>query len=104
MPEKAVQFMLDPAAMRSLRIERDSVKAGEVFGDVRVGRQLCDHGKLLRRYEQSGSVPESIAAINALTVPDGDVPEAISHQDVSGRQVRQQARLITRARFRNAVR
>ncbi len=95
--------MLDPDSMQPLQVEREIVPAAEVFHDEQVLTILQEHRKTILHYEQNNDPPASVAAINALSVPDGYVPQELSSQDVAGKNIADQAELVLRADFVQAV-
>lgn len=103
MMQQTISRVLEPPTMYPLQIERETVEAGDVFHDQRVWKSLQEYSKTLHQYEKSGEIPDSVTEINCMAVPGGYVPEDLSHQDLTGRQVMQQAKLIAKAAFFNAV-
>lgn len=86
-----------------LRLERDHVAAEEAF----VSRRTCEALLAHRRRKLAATLPGGIAAaverINALAVPEGALPEDLTHQDLSGRQSLRQACRIRDAAFLRAI-
>jgi hypothetical protein len=103
MLEKVISEILEPSTMHPLRVERDIVDAGDVFHDERVWKSLREYSNTLRCYEEGGRLPSSVAEINKMTVPDGYIPDDVSHQDVTGTNLIKQVRLIEGASFLKAV-
>ncbi len=103
MLEEAIGEILDPSTVYPLQVERDTVYAREVFHDQRVWKSLQEYSKTVRRYEEEGTLPDSVAEINRMTVPDGYIPEELAHQDVTGIQLIEQARLIEDSPFLKAI-
>lgn len=103
MQENAISDILNPSNMYPLKTERETVSAGEVFHDKRVWKSLLERNRLLMQYEKKGELPASIAEINRMSVPDGYLPEELSHQDVTGEQIIRQAILIESAPFLKAI-
>ncbi len=95
--------ILDTSAMNVLKVERQSVAAAEVFPQRESWRSLQEYHNLLKGYEAVNELPRSIQQINTLTVADGYIPEELSHQDVTGRLIRKQARHILQAPFMKAI-
>jgi hypothetical protein len=95
--------ILDPCAMSILKVEQQYVKAEDVFHNKKSWKGLQDYHNLMKRYEQVNTIPRSIEQINAMTVKDGYIPEDLSHQDITGRGLRQQAKYIFSAPFFKAV-
>ena len=95
---------LPPQTMAPLHVECERVEAADVFPNPLTRRALLAHRRLARGVYAGGTLPPGVAAINRLEVPVGTVPEALSHQDVSARLSRRQARLIQQAAFFRAVR
>ena len=89
--------------MSILRVERQMVKAEDVFHNEKSWKGLQDYHNLMKRYEQANDIPRSIEQINAMTVKDGYIPEDLSHQEITGRGLRRQAKYIFRAPFLKAV-
>jgi len=96
-------MMLDPATMKPLYLEAQTVSAQSVFPDERVCLSLQQHGSTVKDYEASGGIPGSVSVINEMKVPDGYIPEELSHQNLTGRQIIRQARLICEAPFFKAI-
>ncbi len=103
MLEEAINAILEPSTMHPLRVEREKVDAGDVFHDQRVWKSLQEYSKTVRYYEEEGKLPASVTEINRMTVPDGYVPEDISHQDIAGTYLIKQVRLIEDAPFLKAI-
>jgi hypothetical protein len=103
MLEDATRRLLDPSTMHPLQVERETVDACEVFYDPRVWKSLQQYTKTLKLYEKAGELPDSIANINTMTVPDDYIHENLSHQDVTGRQIIEQGKLIANAEFFKAL-
>jgi hypothetical protein len=95
--------ILDSCAMSILKVERQHVKAEDVFHNKKSWKGLQDYHNLMKCYEQTNTIPRSIELINAMTVKDGYIPEDLSHQDITGKGLRQQAKYIFRAPFLKAV-
>jgi hypothetical protein len=95
--------ILDSGTMSILKVERQHVKAEDVFHNEKSWKGLQDYHNLMKRYEQANDIPHSIEQINAMTVKDGYIPEDLSHQEITGRKLRRQAKYIFRAPFFKAV-
>ena len=95
--------ILDSRTMSILKVERQHVKAEDVFHNEKSWKGLQDYHNLMKRYEQANDIPRSIEQINAMTVKDGYIPEDLSHQEITGRKLRRQAKYIFRAPFLKAV-
>src|SRR5271157_351408 len=95
--------ILDSGAMSILKVERQHVKAEDVFHNKKSWQALQDYHNLMKSYEQANDIPHSIEQINAMTVKDGYIPEYLSHQEITGRELRRQAKYIFRAPFLKAV-
>ena len=95
--------LVDPATMYPLKLERDIVEARQVFHDQSAWEDLLTYSRTIKQYENEGCVPDSIAAINHMKVQNGYVPEEISHQELTGRQLIRQAKLISEAPFFKAI-
>jgi len=95
--------ILDSRTMSILKVERQHVKAEDVFHNEKSWKGLQDYHNLMKRYEQENDIPHSIEQINAMTVKDGYIPEDLSHQEITGRKLRRQAKYIFRAPFFKAV-
>ncbi|MDD2276773.1 MAG: hypothetical protein PHW80_05615 [Smithellaceae bacterium] len=96
--------LLDPGAMSLLQVERQRpVEAPEVFQNRKMWQGLQDYHLRMKRCEREGVLPARVEQINAMTVPDGYIPEALSHQDISGKGLRRQAKYIYRAPFFQTV-
>ena len=95
--------LVDPATMYPLKLERDIVEARQVFHDQSAWEDLLTYSRTIKQYENEGCVPDSIAAINHMKVQNGYVPEEISHQELTGRQLIRQANLISKAPFFKAI-
>jgi hypothetical protein len=95
--------IIDPASMYPLKLERDVVEARQVFHDQSALEDLLTYSRTIKQYENEGCVPDSIAVINHMKVQNGYVPEEISHQELIGRQLIRQAKLISEAPFFKAI-
>ena len=95
--------ILNPNAMSLLKVERHRVNAGDVFQNRKLWESLQNYHNLMQSYEQANAIPPAIEQINAMTVRDGYIPEALSHQDMTGKGIRRQAKYIYRAPFMKAV-
>ncbi|MCK7477535.1 MAG: hypothetical protein M0C28_08665 [Candidatus Moduliflexus flocculans] len=95
--------ILNSCTMSILKVERQHVKAEDVFHNEKSWEGLQDYHNLMKRYEQANDIPHSIEQINAMTVEDGYIPEDLSHQEITGRGLRRQAKYIFRAPFFKAV-
>lgn len=95
--------LIDPATMYPLKLERDIVEARQVFHDQSAWEDLLTYSRTIKQYENEGFVPDSISAINHMKVQNGYVPEEISHQELTGRQLIRQAKLISKAPFFKAI-
>ena len=95
--------LVDPATMYPLKLERDTVEARQVFHDQSAWEDLLTYSRTIKQYENEGCIPASIAAINQMKVQNGYVPEEISHQELTGRQLIRQAKLISKAPFFKAI-
>ena len=100
---RAAGMIMAPEAMHPLRVERETVHAEDVFHNRESWQSIRQYSISVREHEQRGGLPESVAAINRLTTPDGYMPEALTHQDVTGRQAIMQARLMAEAAFIKAI-
>jgi hypothetical protein len=95
--------ILDSSSLSLLKMECQSVEASDVFQKAESWRSLQEYHKQMKGFEAANDLPHSIRQINAMTVADGYIPEELSHQDVTGRLIRKQARYILRAPFMKAV-
>lgn len=95
--------ILDSRAMSILKVERQQVKAADVFQNEQSWKGLQDYHNRMKDYERANEIPRSIEQINMMTVPDGYIPEELSHQDITGREMRRQAKYIFRAPFLKSV-
>jgi hypothetical protein len=95
--------ILNSCAMSILNVERQHVKSENVFHSEKSCKGLEDYHNLMKRYEQANDIPHSIEQINAMTVEDGYIPEDLSHQEITGRGLRRQAKYIFSAPFFKAV-
>jgi len=86
-----------------LRVDRRRVEADEAFVSRETRDALLAHHRRKRAVALSGGVPAAVERINALAVPEGALPEELSHQDLSGRESLRQARHIRDAAFLRAV-
>lgn len=100
---RAAEMIMAPRAMHPLHIEQETVHAEDVFHSRESWQSIRQYSISVREHEQRGDVPELVAAINRLTTPDGYMPEALTHQDVTGRQAIMQARLMAEAPFMKAI-
>ncbi len=95
--------LVDPATMYPLKLERDTVEARQVFHDQSAWEDLLTYSRTIKQYEKEGCIPDSISAINKMKVQNGYVPEEISHQELTGRQLIRQSKLISKAPFFKAI-
>jgi hypothetical protein len=95
--------LINPSTMYPLKLETDTVEAHQVFNDQNAWEDLQNYCRITRQYENERYLPESIAVINQMKIRSGYVPEEISHQEISGRQLIKQAELINRAPFLIAI-
>jgi hypothetical protein len=96
-------MILDPATMHPLRLENETIDARQVFHDNGIREEMLHYVKALRRYEDTGFLPESVDAINRMKIHEGYIPEGLSHQDLTGRQIISQAVSIGKSPFFKAV-
>ena len=83
--------LLDPARMRRFRLEADVQQVGDFFHeDSR--RHLLSYRAKMRECERE--LPEGVRAIQEALVPEDYVSAELSHQDLTGRQVAAQEKLI----------
>lgn len=101
--EKAVGEVLDPSTMSALRVERESIDVREVFYNRKICESLHEYRKRMKFIEEQGKVPSSVARINRMTVPDGYMTPELLHQDVTGKQLEEQIRLIKKAPFLRTI-
>ena len=101
--KQANMDLVNPATMYPLKLETDTVEAHQVFYDHNAWEDLLNYSRITRQYENEGCVPDSIAAINHMKIQNGYVPEEISHQELTGRQLIRQAELIHNAPFFKAI-
>ncbi|MHB8137461.1 MAG: hypothetical protein ACYDGO_03625 [Smithellaceae bacterium] len=95
--------ILNSGTMSILKMEQQQVKAEDVFQNEDSWKGLQDYHNLMKCYEQANAMPPSIEQINAMTVKDGYIPENLSHQEITGRESRSQAKYIFRAPFMKAI-
>ncbi len=95
--------ILDIRSMSLLQVEQQQVKAEDVFLTRNSWQALQTHHRKMKNYEQKNIIPALAAKINAMTVKDGFIPEVLTHQDITGRASRLQAKYIYNAPFMKAV-
>ena len=95
--------ILDPRAIALLNVEQQHVKAADVFHNEKSWQGLQNYHKLMKCYEHENAIPRSVEQINVMTVKDGYIPEDLSHQDITGRGLRRQAKYIFHAPFFKAI-
>ncbi|MEI6127047.1 MAG: hypothetical protein WCQ99_10905, partial [Pseudomonadota bacterium] len=100
---RAAERIMASEAMHPLHVERQTVHAEDVFHSRESWQSIRQYSIAVKESEQLGAVPDPVAAINRLTTPDGYLPEALTHQDVTGSQSIMQARLMAEAAFMKAI-
>ena len=95
--------LADPSSMYPLKTERETVAARQIFRDQSTWEDLLTYSRTIKKYEHEGSIPDSIAALNRMKIRSGYVPEELSHQELTGRQLIRQAELICKAPFFKAI-
>lgn len=93
----------DLSLSSQFHLERQRVKASEVFHDRRILEALQQYRKTLTLYEGKREIPPSVARINNMSIPEGYIPEDLSHQNLVGRKLVNQARYLNKTDFIKAI-